>query len=221
MFGAPEPMMENSRIRAILAFARVIRDTTNTKDALTVANALCGGTIMDEDPVEVEAALQQVVERAEMIRSAGDRAQKTMFLNVVDELSLDDETVKHFKEGLEGKEYEEIIDYCRDFSMYGNGVEYRRTDSYPGVALVTSHSSKGLEWPIIYNTITKYQKGAMMRIKEVEEIRRLLFVSSTRARDELYITGLYANGTKMSKVENRFLKEMFDIVQKGWNYIPA
>ena len=221
MFGAPEPMMENSRIRAILAFARVIRDTTNTKDALTVANALCGGTIMDEDPVEVEAAVQQVVERAEMIRSAGDREQKTMFLNVIDELSLDDETVKHFKEGLEGKEYEEIIDYCRDFSMYGNGVEYRRTDSYPGVALVTSHSSKGLEWPIIYNTITKYQKGAMMRIKEVEEIRRLLFVSSTRARDELYITGLYANGTKMSKVENRFLKEMFDIVQKGWNYIPA
>ncbi len=221
MYGAPEPMMENSRIRAVLAFARVIRDTTNTKDALTVANALCGGGLMNAEAGDVEMAVQQAVGRAEQIRSADDRDQKKMFLNVIDELSLDDETVTHFKEGLEGKEYEEIIDYCRDFSMYGNGVEYRRTDAYPGVALVTAHSSKGLEWKVIYNTITKYQKGSAMRRSDVEETRRLLFVSATRARDELYITGLYSNGTKMSKAENRFLKEMFGIAQKSWNYLPA
>ena len=219
MFGAPEPLMENSRIRAVLAFARVVRDTSNTKDALTAANALCEGTLMDKDPAEVEDAVRQVVERAEMIRSAGD--QRSLFLQYIDEISLGDEAVRHFREGLDTKEYEEIIDYCRDFSLYGDGVEYRRTDSYPGVALVTAHSSKGLEWPVIYNTITKYQKGAVMRIKDVEETRRLLFVSATRARDELYITGLYANGTKMNKVENRFLKELFDIAKKGWNYLPA
>ena len=74
---------------------------------------------------------------------------------------------------------------------------------------------------MIYNTITKYQKGAAMSKRDVEETRRLLFVSATRARDELYITGLYANGTKMNKVENRFLKEIFDIAEKGWNYLPA
>ena len=32
---------------------------------------------------------------------------------------------------------------------------------------------------------------------------------------------IYANGTKMNKVENRFLKELFDIVSKGWNYLPV
>lgn len=219
MFGAPEPLMENSRIRAVLAFARVVRDTSNTKDALTAANALCAGTLMDKDPEEVEDAVQQVIERAEMIRIA--ISQKSLFLAYVDEISLDDEAVGHFREGLDAKDYEEIIDYCRDFSLYGDGVEYRRTDSYPGVALVTAHSSKGLEWPVIYNTITRYQKGAVMRPVDVEETRRLLFVSATRARDELYITGLYANGTKMNKVENRFLKELFDIANKGWNYLPA
>ena len=219
MFGAPEPLMENSRIRAVLAFARVVRDISNTKDALTAANALCEGTLMDKDPAEVEDAVRQVVERAEVIRSSGD--QRALFLQYIDEIALGDEAVRHFREGLDTKDYEEIIDYCRDFSLYGDGVEYRRTDSYPGVALVTAHSSKGLEWPIIYNTITKYQKGAVMRIKDVEETRRLLFVSATRARDELYITGLYANGTKMNKVENRFLKELFDIAKKGWNYLPA
>ena len=219
MFGAPEPLMKNSRIRAVLAFARVVRDTSNTKDALTAANALLAGTLMDKEPEEVENAVRQIVERAEMIRSAGD--QKSLFLSYIDEISLEDEAVAHFREGLDTKDYEEIIDYCRDFSLYGDGVEYRRTDSYPGVELVTAHSSKGLEWPIIYNTITRYQKSAVMRTVDVEETRRLLFVSATRARDELFITGLYANCTKMNKVENRFLKELFDIVSKGWNYLPV
>ena len=221
MFSAPEPLMENSRIRAILAFARVIRDTTDTKDALTAANALCAGGLMDRDSEEVEDAVRQAVGRAEMIRNAGEHEQKALFLDFIDEIALGDEAVEHFREGLDTKDYEEIIDYCRDFSLYGNGVEYRRTDHYPGVALVTAHSSKGLEWPVIYNTITKYQKGAAMSKRDVEETRRLLFVSATRARDELYITGLYANGTKMNKVENRFLKEIFDIAKKGWNYLPA
>ena len=211
--------MENSRIRAILAFARVVRDTSNTKDALTAANALCGGTLMDKDPAEVEDAVRQVVERAELIRSAND--QRALFLQYIDEVSLGDEAVTHFREGLDTKDYEEIIDYCRDFSLYGNGVEYRRIDSYPSVALVTAHSSKGLEWKVVYNTITRYQKGAVMHKKDVEETRRLLFVSATRAGDELYITGLYANGTKMNKVENRFLKELFDIAKKDWKYLPV
>ena len=221
MFGAPEPLMENSRIRAVLAFARVIRDTTDTKDALSAANALCAGALMEKEPEEVEEAVRQVVERAEMIRSASEREQKALFLGFIDEIALGDEAVGHFREGLDAKVYEESIDYCRDFSLYGSGVEYRRTDQYPGVALVTAHSSKGLEWPVIYNTITKYQKGAAMSRRDVEETRRLLFVSATRARDELYITGLYANGTKMNKVENRFLKELFEIEKKCWDYNPA
>ena len=111
MFGAPEPLMENSRIRAVLAFARVVRDTSNTKDALTAANALLAGTLMDKEPEEVENAVRQIVERAEMIRSAGD--QKSLFLSYIDEISLDDEAVGHFREGLDAKDYEEIIDYCR------------------------------------------------------------------------------------------------------------
>ena len=110
MFGAPEPRMENSRIRAVLAFARVVRDTSNTKDALTAANALLAGTLMDKEPEEVENAVRQIVERAEMIRSAGD--QKSLFLSYIDEISLEDEAVAHFREGL-GPDYRIMIDVWR------------------------------------------------------------------------------------------------------------
>ena len=219
MFCAPEPLSENSRIRAVLAFARVIRDPGNTKDALTAANALMGGGIMKKPLPEVEKAVQSLTARAEEIRSSN--TPREMFLRYLEEIAYGDEAVEHFREALENKDYEEIIDYCRSFSLYGEGVEYRRTQEYPGVVLVTAHSAKGLEWKTVYNTITHYPKGGTIRFSETEETRRLLFVSATRAKDELYVTGLYANGTKLHRTENRLLKEAFDAVRKTWDYIPC
>lgn len=206
MFGAPEPLMQNSRIRAILSFARVVTDSSDTKDAAIAANAIIGGGIMDRPEEEVEAMIADIIERASAI-SGNEYQGKELFLRYIDEIAMDDEAVENFRDSLENKDIDEIIEYCRNFSMYGDGVEYRRTQKYPGVALVTAHSSKGLEWPVIYNTITKYMKNGRMSRAEVEEIRRLLFVSATRARDELYVTGLLFNGTKNNKVENIFLRE--------------
>ncbi len=206
MFGAPEPLMQNSRIRAILSFARVVTDATDTKDAAIAANAIIGGGIMDHPAEEVEAMITDIIERASAI-SGNEYQGKELFLEYIDEIAMDDEAVENFRDSLENKDIDEIIEYCRNFSMYGEGVEYRRTQKYPGVALVTAHSSKGLEWPVIYNTITKYMKNGRVTHAEVEEIRRLLFVSATRARDELYVTGLKSNGTKNNKVDNFFLQE--------------
>ena len=53
----------------------------------------------------------------------------------------------------------------------------------------------------------------------VEETRRLLFVSATRARDELYVSGLYGapGSTKDHPIENRYLVEALNIVGKPYN----
>ena len=209
MFGAPEPLMQNSRIRAILSFARVVSDASDTKDAAIAANAIIGGGIMDRPPEDVEKMVSDIIERASAI-SGNEHQGKELFLKYIDEIMMDDEAVENFRDSLDNKDIDEIIEYCRNFSMYGEGVEYRRTQKYPGVALVTAHSSKGLEWPVIYNTITKYMKGGRMTRREVEEIRRLLFVSATRARDELYVTGLLFNGTKANKIPNIFIREAIE-----------
>ena len=179
MFGAPEPLMENSRIRAILAFSRLIRDTSATADAAICANALLKGTLMDLEKEEAEARIQDVVRMADDIANADESGKKELLLKYIDDISLGDETVEYFKDVLQEKEYDEIIDYLRDFQLYGDGTEYRRTRKYPGVMLSTAHSSKGLEWKVVYNTISKYPVNR----RNIEETRRLFFVSATRARD--------------------------------------
>ena len=63
-FGAPEPVMENSRIVAILSFARLCVDQTssNSKDALICANALSNGSILDNEMYEIQIRINEVEE---------------------------------------------------------------------------------------------------------------------------------------------------------------
>lgn len=87
---------------------------------------------------------------------------------------------------------------------------------YQGVVLTTAHSSKGLEWKAVFNSISGYDSASLhtsgpKHQKKVEEARRLLFVSMTRARDLLYITGQYvAYGPKDDRTYNQFLREVFE-----------
>ena len=104
------------------------------------------------------------------------------------------------------------------FERFGGKVTYKRTKDYPGVVLTTAHSSKGLEWPIVFAEITKFHEktpggfgaSSERKAKAIEEKRRLLFVTITRARDELYIVGQYkAYGSKKDQVYNLSLIHIY------------
>lgn len=57
-----------------------------------------------------------------------------------------------------------------------------------------------------------------MSADEKEERRRLLFVSATRARDELHITGQkVAYGDKKNRTYNAFLVECYQILGKEFS----
>lgn len=211
---APERLMSNSRIRAILAFARALQDKQDTRDRLIAANSIVGGAIMDLPQTKIDQLLTSLEQRIDTINAARSmQAKKEGFFRYIDAISMDDETVANFKETLDMMDYGEILQYCSDFDIFGNDVEYRRINNYPGVALVTAHSSKGLEWPIVFNSLSQYQNA---RSKIDEETRRLVFVSATRARDELYVSGCYTvYGSSYDKrVYNNYLKECFDAVGK-------
>lgn len=215
-FAAPEVMIENGRVLAILLFAKLIYDS-NRQDALTVANVLIGGGIMEKEEEEINDEVSIVFDKADAIRSVeDDTVKKQLFLDFVDEVTFGDETVENMKEELETLEYDEIIEYCTAFRRFGSDIEYRRLRDYPGVKLITVHSFKGDESPIVFLSLTKFNKGKSMRVDDVEETRRLFFVGVTRARDELYITGTFTSGTKANPVQNRFLYEAYQIAGKQW-----
>lgn len=83
------------------------------------------------------------------------------------------------------------------------------------VTLMTIHSAKGLEFPVVF--ITGLEEGlfpvssSTMYEDELEEERRLFYVAVTRAQTKLYIS--YANqrykfGLQSYQLKSRFLKEI-------------
>lgn len=225
MFGAPEPLMENSRVRAILAFAHVINDKNDTKDAAIVANAIFRAEdvakqigLMDLKADEIQQRVDDVISKArEIDRCPNPADQKKLFLEVIATFSLDDEAVAHFTDQFEFMVFEEVLKYCKDFEMFGRDEEFRRIGNYSGVKLITAHSSKGLEWDTVFFTVNGVDKciAGINRSRDREEIRRLEFVAMTRARDELYVTGTYLKKTKMLEyTTNIAMYEMYMVSGK-------
>lgn len=83
------------------------------------------------------------------------------------------------------------------------------------VTLMTTHSSKGLEFPVVF--ITGLEDGifplssSMLEQEEMEEERRLFYVAITRAMQKLYMTyslQRYRFGNVSYQMKSRFLNEI-------------
>jgi DNA helicase-2/ATP-dependent DNA helicase PcrA len=83
------------------------------------------------------------------------------------------------------------------------------------VTLMTLHSAKGLEYPVVF--ITGLEEGifplaaALEERQGLEEERRLMYVGMTRARERLYLshaTSRYRFGQLSYMVRSRFLDEI-------------
>ena len=209
---SPEFLVDNSRVSAMVAFGRFLVVRMDTQSALIVYNTMIHGKVMDLPEAEIQDGIELVKGMASEIDEKFTLAEKKELLfTAMTMLAQGDETAESFRDAFENEEYDEILHDLLIFTRFGAKDTYKRTRKYPGVCLVTAHSSKGLEWKIVFNTVTKYQKQRMSRAA-AEETRRLLFVSETRARDELYVTGVYASGSvKMGTLDyNMFLQDAFD-----------
>ena len=93
--------------------------------------------------------------------------------------------------------------------------QQRAREKQDGVILCTMHSSKGLEFPIVFipeanEGITPYQKAVMK--EEIEEERRLFYVAMTRAKELLYIFSVKERFHKALDV-SRFVTEFTETEQ--------
>lgn len=202
----PEPMLENSKVIAAIELAKVYNQNEATEGILTYLNALLKNKLLEKTDSEINELINNLQELIE--ENKDDREYFNKMLEAIDD---NDEVYEYFIELLNNeKTLENAIHYAISFEKFGTGMTYKRCQSYPGVILTTAHSSKGLEFPIVFNTISKYDEKELHIISSIEETRRLLFVSITRAKDELYITGKwYIGGDKKNRIWNRYLKEVF------------
>lgn len=219
----PELLIENSRVLAAIDLVQFLKDPTSTQSILNYANAELGGKLLECTDEEIQKIIEAKQIEARQFQSLPAVYKRKKFHELLDAVNEeDDEVYTKFTEALKAKvSLEKEFEYCENFAEYGTTSAVKREKNYPGVVLTTAHSSKGLEWPVVFNTITKYDtKEARKHEKDIEEKRRLLFVSATRARDELYITGQYVSfGAKDDRTYNKFLIECYGIMEMEFNPI--
>lgn len=224
----PLRLMENSRVKAALSLAMAFYEPDATKcyfDYLVAQHD--GDLIADMDDDAVTEAVEQLKDSFESMEDLPFDVQRVIFHQMLDDIKGDDEIYAHFLDLVYANEnLQSELEYIRDFKRYGEKEEKRMEQKYEGVTLVTAHSSKGLEWKYVFNSVSKYDseylhKNSRNSKKRLEETRRLLFVSMTRARDFLTVTGQYiAYGTKETGYEqNQFLREVYQIL--GETYDPV
>ncbi len=119
---------------------------------------------------------------------------------------------------------DELMESARNFKTfnewfayideYGTKLResYAALDKQNAVILTTMHSSKGLEYPVVYiidanEEITPHKKAVF--VPEIEEERRMFYVAMTRAKRRLNI--YYARKRYNKEIEvSRFVKEIME-----------
>lgn len=215
---SPLPYMENTNVKAALSLAEAFYQPESDLLYFNYLVAKYKGDIFHKKSME-ELRIE-VGEMKNIFMNIDQKEiayQRILFHNYLEALKEGDEIYQAFLDLIYANEdLQSELEYIRNFSIYGETAGKKMEQKYQGVVLTTAHSSKGLEWKVVFNSISNYDSESLHKTgvkhkKKLEEARRLLFVSITRARDLLYITGQYvAYGSKEDRTYNQFLREVFE-----------
>jgi DNA helicase-2/ATP-dependent DNA helicase PcrA len=112
-----------------------------------------------------------------------------------------------------GGEQGDLATFLQDVSLVADVDEMK--DGVDAVTLITLHTAKGLEFPVVF--IVGMEEGVLPHMRsfddprQMEEERRLAYVGITRAMDLLYLTRAYRRftfGTQISNPPSRFLSDI-------------
>jgi DNA helicase-2/ATP-dependent DNA helicase PcrA len=109
-----------------------------------------------------------------------------------------------------------LADFLEQVSLVADADEIPEGEDHGGlVTMMTLHTAKGLEFPVVFLTgmeeeVFPHQRS-LTNAKELEEERRLAYVGITRAEQRLYLTRAVARnwwGRPSFHKESRFLSEI-------------
>lgn len=220
----PMPLNENSRVQAALGLATAFFQPEAETTYYNYVVAKYDGELPAESIVaeEIEQLKAQFTS-FELLEIGYQRQIFHTMLENICERGVD-EIYDYFLTMLDDcEDLVEELEFCKNFNLYGDGVEKKMEQSYAGVTLVTAHSSKGLEWDCVYVSVSGFDSKRLhtgrRKLAEIAERRRLLYVACTRARNELHVTGQYvAYGPKDDQTYNQFLRDCYNVA--GYEYDP-
>ncbi len=185
-------------------FVNCIEELHSQKDNLTISKLV--------KKVLKDTGYMKALENENTIEAENRIANLDEFLNVA--VEFEEESVENnLSEFLEGITLSSDID----------NVE----DSEESVTLMTLHSAKGLEYPVVF--LVGLEEGifpgykSIGEQKELEEERRLCYVGVTRAKEYLFLTNSKQRTTFGSTTYNlpsRFLQEIPKNLLDGYEDIP-
>ncbi len=170
------------------------------------------------------ANLRTVVQKQPISKALKTIIKKTDYENYL--INLKGDAYENTEERIEN--LRELFTVARKYDQRGTrGAEHfleevallQETDRFdataPKITLMTMHSSKGLEFPIVF--IVGMEEGLFPHSRtifaphELEEERRLCYVAVTRAKERLYLSfAKYRriSGSAQANLPSRFLGEM-------------
>lgn len=214
----PLLLKDNSRVQAALALAEAFYQPDAERLYFNYLVAEYNGEILNENPAIIKEKIKSMRSQFENIDLLEMEKQQHIIHNYLDAIAGNDEIYDHFLSLVYAQEdFPSEIQYLHNFNIYGGKVEKKMEQKYTGVVLTTVHSAKGLEWPVCFVSVSSFDNKILHKYAtkspKFEEMRRLLFVAVTRARDLLSITGEFICGgnAKEGYIYNRFLEELYKI----------
>lgn len=180
-------------IKKLLAFSELIESFIKLKDVIPL-NELAERVLNDTGYMPMLVA-ENTTESKTRIENLGE------FMSVIEEFRKNEETGNTLSEFLES------ITLVSDVDGYDENDDT--------AVLMTIHSAKGLEFPVVF--LTGLEEGlfpgmrSMDSEEDIEEERRLCYVAVTRAKEQLYITKTLSRtlrGKTMPAIPSRFFNEI-------------
>lgn len=176
-------------------------------------------TLIKSAPIspQLKEKLEEFVRLIDKIKTKGHKTAADMINNILELTGYldyidDEERVNNIRELISSGSDTNVKDFLEKVSLFTNLDEEVAENV---VSLMTLHSAKGLEFPVVF--IVGLEEGILPYFKalesedELNEERRLFYVGITRAKEMLYLTGarrrkLYAKAKDQDP--SRFLSDI-------------
>lgn len=211
-----EQLLNNKNVQIMISMTNFFEDTNleyNLLEFLYIfQEERVKGMTKDEISQFVSMFKDELLEGYEGLESDADKLD--FYFKYIEQIAERDAVVAGFMEELKAKQFEKMEDlfvYLRKLVLYKDEKPVVKKEvQYRAVLLTTAHSSKGKEFDVVFNTIDNYKHDTAMKMEEIEEERRLLFVSITRAKKKLYVT--YHTNQDKVKIKGAYSKFANELV---------